>query len=196
MAVDFVNYNYVGKVDVSELKQKVQALDQSYWQEHTERQEHHKEHKYTECLPLMWDEPNLLTLNESTKHPLFYQLEIQDFLDRIAPLYKEKYGDGYFNRVILVKLLANRDIIPHSDTGKMLIPRRTHIALITNPDVFFLVGYPEMEEKNMKPGEIWEIDNSTGHAVENLSDEDRIHFIIDYVVAKHDRRKKTHTEND
>lgn len=184
MAVDFVNYNYVGKVDVSELKVKVSTLDQSYWKVYTTRQDKFKEHMYTESLLLMWDEDNIHTLEPSHLHDLFYELEIQNFLDRVHPTYKEKYGDGYFNRVLLVKLLANRDITPHSDTGPLLIPRRTHIALITNPEVFFIVGYTEMEEKNMKEGEIWEIDNSKGHSVENLSNEDRIHFIIDYVVTQ------------
>ena len=184
MAVDFINYNYVGKVDVSEFKDKIRGLDQSYWKAYTKRQENFKEHMYTESLLLMWDEENIHTLEPSQKHDLFYELEIQKFLDKIEPIYKEKYGNGYFNRVLLVKLLANRDITPHSDTGKLLVPRRTHIAVITNPEVFFIVGYPEMEEKNMKEGEIWEIDNSKGHSVENLSDEDRVHFIIDYVVTK------------
>jgi hypothetical protein len=197
MAVDYVNYNYVGIVDVSDLKHKVKSLDESYWKAYTKRQEMYDAHRYTESLPLMWDIENVDTLEVSEKHPLFYELEIQKFLDKIEPLYRQKYGDGYFNRVILVKLLANHDITPHADTGRgLVIPRRTHIALITNPEVFFIVGYPEMEEKNMKEGEIWEIDNSKGHSVENLSDEDRVHFIIDYVVTKNGRRKTTHTKNN
>jgi hypothetical protein len=129
----------------------------------------------------MWDLENIETLNVSEKHELFDELNIQSFLDRIEPLYKEKYGDGYFNRVILVKLLANRDITPHSDVGKLTIPKRTHIAVITHPEVFFVVNG---EEKNMKEGEIWEVDNTQMHSVENISNIDRVHFIVDYVVTK------------
>lgn len=176
-----MNYNYVGKVDLGELKERIVSLDDSYWKRYTKRQEQFKEHKYTEVLLLMWDLENIETLNVSEKHELFDELNIQSFLDRIEPLYKEKYGDGYFNRVILVKLLANRDITPHSDVGKLTIPKRTHIAVITHPEVFFVVNG---EEKNMKEGEIWEVDNTQMHSVENISDIDRIHFIVDYVVTK------------
>ena len=37
------------------------------------------------------------------------------------------------------------------------------------------------EQKVMHPGEMWEINNATVHAVDNQSDEDRIHMIIDWV---------------
>jgi hypothetical protein len=181
MTVDYENYNYIGIVDVSDIKDKIKSLDDSYWKADTQRQETYDIHRYTEALPLMWDIENVDTLEISKKRTLFYELEIQTLLDKIEPIYKEKYGDGYINRVVLVKLLANRDIPPHADTGPLLVPRRTHIALITNPEVFFIVNN---EEKNMKEGEIWEIDNSKEHSVENLSDEDRVHFIIDYVIDK------------
>lgn len=35
----------------------------------------------------------------------------------------------------------------------------------------------------MKEGEIWEINNSVTHSVDNISDEDRVHFIIDYKLS-------------
>jgi tetratricopeptide (TPR) repeat protein len=50
--------------------------------------------------------------------------------------------------------------------------------LITNDDVAFFVGG---EEKNMKAGEFWEINNSVDHAVENRSGDDRIHIIVDWM---------------
>ena len=37
------------------------------------------------------------------------------------------------------------------------------------------------EQKVMRAGEMWEINNATLHAVDNQSDEDRIHLIIDWV---------------
>ena len=181
MEIDFVNYNYVGKVDVSKIKETISLLDKSYWEVYTKRQETYHAHSQTKSLLLMWDEENIHTLEPSQKHDLFYELEIQNFITLIEPLYKQKYGDGYFNRIILVNLLSNGDIKAHADGGPLLLSRRTHIPIITNPEVFFIVND---EEKNMKEGEIWEIDNSKVHSVENLSDEDRIHFIIDYVVTK------------
>jgi hypothetical protein len=181
MQVDFINYNYIGKVDISKIKETLELLDKSYWDVYTKRQETFQAHSQTKSLLLMWDEENIHTLEPSQKHDLFYQLEVDKFINTIEPLYKQKYGDGYFNRIILVNLLSNSEIIPHADGGPLLLARRTHIPIITNPEVFFIV---DDEEKNMKEGEIWEIDNSKVHSVENLSDEDRIHFIIDYVVTK------------
>lgn len=181
MEIDFVNYNYVGKVDVSKIKETIKSLETSYWDVYTKRQETFHVHSQTKSLLLMWDEENLYTLEPSQKHDLFYELEIDKFLNKIEPLYIQKYGDGYFNRIVLVNLLSNSDIGEHADGGPLLLSRRTHIPIITNPEVFFIV---DGEEKNMKEGEIWEIDNSMVHSVENLSDEDRIHFIIDYVVTK------------
>ena len=36
----------------------------------------------------------------------------------------------------------------------------------------------------MKEGDIWEINNSVTHSVQNKSDKDRIHLIIDYKLNK------------
>ena len=37
MEIDFVNYNYVGKVDVSKIKETISLLDKSYWEVYTKR---------------------------------------------------------------------------------------------------------------------------------------------------------------
>jgi aspartyl/asparaginyl beta-hydroxylase (cupin superfamily) len=55
--------------------------------------------------------------------------------------------------------------------------KRTHIPIITNSEVTFIVGG---ETKYLKEGEIWEIDNSKEHSVNNNSNVDRIHLIMDY----------------
>ena len=55
---------------------------------------------------------------------------------------------------------------------------RIHIPIVTNEkSIFFVNG----EEKNMRGGEIWEIDNEAVHMVENRSDADRIHLIVDWM---------------
>ena len=55
---------------------------------------------------------------------------------------------------------------------------RIHVPIITNDEVVFSVGG---EELNMREGEMWEINNATLHAVENRSEQDRIHLIVDWV---------------
>jgi quercetin dioxygenase-like cupin family protein len=55
---------------------------------------------------------------------------------------------------------------------------RMHIPIITHPDVTFQVG---RDVKHLKPGEIWEINNNKKlHGVNNKSNIDRIHMLIDW----------------
>ena len=78
----------------------------------------------------------------------------------------------------LTKLKAKQNIDLHQDLGKSLENCfRTHIPIITNPDVYFIV---DGESKNMKVGEIWQIDNRKPHMVMNKSDFDRVHLIVDF----------------
>lgn len=55
---------------------------------------------------------------------------------------------------------------------------RIHVPLLTNPDVIFLVGGKQV---TMDVGNGYEINNQLVHRVHNGGDEDRIHFIFDYV---------------
>ena len=100
--------------------------------------------------------------------------------DGIRDTIKTIDEDGYIFRAILVLLPKGKSIPKHIDTGESLtIPRRIHIAVQTNPNCFFNVGDVT---KNLKEGEIWEIDNSgQRHAVSNEGDTDRIHLIVDFL---------------
>jgi len=67
---------------------------------------------------------------------------------------------------------------PHRDlTGASLNNRiRFHIPIITSKDVKFFVS---SEEIKMKPGDLWLLDTSYLHAVENMGTQSRIHIIIE-----------------
>ena len=55
-------------------------------------------------------------------------------------------------------------------------------------------GYSE-EEKNMKVGEMWEINNGNkSHAVYNNSDEDRVHLIFDYITYRNSDNQTMHEQ--
>jgi quercetin dioxygenase-like cupin family protein len=172
------NFNYIGNVDISIIKNKLHELGENIWSEHTLRQTIYDAHKHTETVELMWDLNSLTTNKKGNIHSNFYLFNIGEFLNEIKPSYVEKYGEGDFIRVLLVKLKKRCSITPHVDSGDSLSScKRTHIAIITNPNVIFTVGD---ETKNMMEGDIWEINNQNTHSVDNNSDEDRIHFIIDY----------------
>ena len=111
---------------------------------------------------------------------LKHSLQFTDFLEKIKNLYIEKFGNGFIIRAILVKLKANSNIDRHIDESTSLdICHRTHIPIITNKYVLFEI---DNEIKNLKEGEIWEINNTQkNHSVENYSNQDRIHLIVDWI---------------
>jgi len=83
--------------------------------------------------------------------------------------------------VRLLKLTAGSSIQEHRDYklnhehGEV----RVHIPIVTNDDVaFFLAG----ELVPMRAGEAWYLDLELPHRVDNRSDEDRIHLVIDCVA--------------
>lgn len=183
------NFDYIGYFDVSKMKDKLASVGEDIWLEHTIRQSLFGAHTHTETVELIWDIDSIYVDIKGKVHSNFYKFNIQALLDGLQPIYEAKYGKGEFIRVLLVKLKKQSKIKPHIDsTDSLKICKRTHIALITNPEVIFRVGE---EEKYMQEGEIWEINNQNMHSVENNSDLDRIHFIIDFAIREHKNSKKT-----
>ena len=92
----------------------------------------------------------------------------------------EKFYKGKFGRILLTKLIAGQKITPHIDImyDYFNIARRFHVPIITNDLVDF---YVNKERKVMKEGECWEINNKKIHAVENNSNEDRVHLLFDII---------------
>ena len=173
------NFKMCGNGDVSLLKDNLTELD---WNEHVIRQNLYNAHKDTQTLEIMWDLGSLKTNKIGKIHSNYYKLDMELFLEKIKPIYELNYGYGRFIRVLIVKLKANSNVAPHVDGGySLMTAKRTHIPIITNSDVIFTVGG---ETKYLKEGEIWEIDNSKQHSVNNNSDVDRVHLIIDYQTGK------------
>jgi hypothetical protein len=178
-----MNFKYIGNVNVDELKKNILAQPSELWDEHTYRQTRSETHAKTKTLEVIWDKQSLVHGTKQNKiHQNYYLFEMEAFLNNLRPLYKSEYGYGEFIRVLIVKLFNNSIILPHVDQGSSLSnSKRTHIALITNNDITFTVND---EVKNLKEGEIWEIDNTKVHSVENPTDLDRIHLIIDWMPKK------------
>ena len=173
-----MNYNFIGKCDVSEILNILNNQTKNIWLEHTIRQTQFVAHKSTNTLEILWDIDSLVTDKIGKKHENYELFNIDIFLEQIKPLYVKKYGDGEFLRILIVKLPKKTSISPHKDNGDSLEScKRTHIPIVTTETVIFTVGG---ENKHLGVGEIWEINNSEIHSVINDSDIDRIHFIIDF----------------
>ena len=165
------NFKLHGKLDVTPIKECLFGLD---WDEYQFRQETFPVHSKTKTIPLMWDEDKL-GIKYWKDYELFkFKLKyIEDLLIGIL-------GEGHIETAILINLPKNQKIDSHYDVGDYFSKRnRIHIPIITNEYCFFKI---DGELKNMKEGEIWEINNNEKeHSVENGGIEDRIHLLIDFL---------------
>ena len=113
--------------------------------------------------------------NELQETALYSELNIGAILENIP---------AETDRVRLMRLEAGTKIAKHTDkvdkdikSGKI---RRLHIPVITDKNIIFrswLKG--GIAEFSMAKGECWWLDVAQAHAVENNSDIDRVHLVVD-----------------
>ncbi len=100
-----------------------------------------------------------------------------------CPYYQEVLAAFHcpLTSVRLLKLKARSNIREHRDyklgfeDGEM----RLHVPIVTNPAVAFFVNG---ERVPMREGETWYVNVNLPHRVDNVSNTDRIHLVIDCVV--------------
>ena len=106
--------------------------------------------------------------------PLLYELNM---------ILKKEYGYTAleYKSLIIVKLLANKEISEHMDEdGMYKYAHRIHIPIVTNEGCIFTIGG---EKIRMAAGEMVEINNTIPHSVVN-GDTNRIHLIVDIIGIK------------
>lgn len=161
--------------DVTSIRKKVEQIPAEQWLQ-SERERLFAVHKDTQSLKLVHFED--YKFQKPEYQALYSELEdeVRPVVDYIADYYR---NNGFIVRMILAKLLAGGKIPKHTDAGFSLLNcHRIHVPIITNDDVAFSVGG---EEINMRIGDFWEINNATVHGVENRSDADRVHLIVDWI---------------
>jgi hypothetical protein len=184
------NFKNYGLFDVSTFQGILEENDFN-WQEFDFRQKKFDVHKETKTLPLIFSE-KLYDVFESEENEKRILEDIEDSKSKHFKLFEEELKkiqnhiksildeDGYIFRAILVLLPKGKEVLPHKDIGKsFFIPRRIHLVIDTNSECYFTVGDVT---KNLKEGEIWEINNNgIIHSVSNKGDTDRIHLIFDWI---------------
>ena len=168
----------LGNVEISELKQLILSQPDEAWHEQRHRQKAYDVHSDTESIVLLFcDEswPN----GEIHKEPGW---------DRLAKLAEPIMANilnthypqgGIIIRAMAAKLKAQGQIKPHRDTlHSFHIGHRIHVPITTNPGVRFMI---EGKPYQFQPGHAYELNNQLRHSVINMSNEDRISFIFDYV---------------
>jgi hypothetical protein len=184
-------FKSLGHVDIAELKNIINNITEEQWNEKNARQHFYKVHNFTQTIPLLFD------ADYRHRHPTPYstlelfQTSLVPVIKNITEYYekqvvvtkinqKNPVSKAYFIRVILVRMSANSEISEHSDNGYSLSRvHRIHLPIVTNKNVEFTVGGCT---KSLNEGDLWEINNRKKHSVINRSDENRIHFIFDFVI--------------
>lgn len=174
------NFKFLGNIDITDTLKDLETFTEEQWLEHSYRSNDFRAHNKTNTLEILWDPTSLKTGNQGKKNVVNYnQINFDKIKEQLYPIYNEHYGPGWFIRVLIPRLNAGGQIPPHKDGGKSLMEvKRTHIPLVTNDDIIFKVGDTV---KNLKEGEVWEINNAREHAVSNNSKQHRIHLIVDYL---------------
>jgi len=164
-----------GQFDVAAINDKVSGIPEAVWLE-SERERRFDVHRDTQALLCIHFED--YKFKEPEVRELYSELrdELKPLLDYIADFY---HDNGFVVRLMFAKLLASGKIPRHADGGFSLMnSHRIHIPLVSDEKSIFLVNG---EPKNMLVGELWEINNKLIHSVENHSEKDRIHLIVDWM---------------
>lgn len=169
------NFKKHSTYDINAIKDYIENFS-SEWFLDTSRQDHYYVHKDTVSY-------FIYNANLQWKSGQEFKVETKSndsqLLELVEPIIKdlERIHEGVRGNVLLIKLKAKQNIAIHHDSGDyLMLSRRNHIPVVTSDDVFFGVG---ADKVNMKAGECWEINNSRLHFVDNNSDIDRIHLLID-----------------
>src|SRR5262245_22493221 len=168
-----------GPVGMEALAEAVLAQDEAAWNENVQRQTDYEVHERTRSIVLLFAEVSQWPALEVSRQPGWERLA------KVAvPVMHEIIGKWYppggtIIRAMAAKLLAGGRILPHRDTHPSFgAGHRIHVPLATNSRVRFMIdGRPAP----LEVGHASEINNQTLHSVMNKSDQDRVHFIFDYV---------------
>jgi hypothetical protein len=91
--------------------------------------------------------------------------------------YVESLAGGKLIRAEFINMKPRSRIRTHKDRSDVLyVARRFHIPIKTNYLVTFSSG---SEVRNLKTGILYELNNIRYHSVQNASEENRIHLILD-----------------
>lgn len=160
------------------LASTVLQLTEEIWREEELRQKSFRVHSRTQSLVLLfcgseWPE---MQVEKKSGWPHLAGTAVPVMREILDAHYER---GGIILRAMAAKLLPHGTIEGHVDAHPSFsCAHRIHVPLLTNPDVIFLVGGRQI---TMDVGEAYEINNQMVHRVHNGGDEDRIHFIFDYV---------------
>ena len=169
---------YLGEVDVKALSQCILSQDASAWTEQLIRQQSYEVHQDTESIVMLFCDE---TWPDGDVHR---EVGWDRIADNAMPLINhiiETYYNpgGIVLRAMAAKLKAGGRISPHVDSLQSFhMGHRIHVPITTSAAVRFMI---EGKPYKFEVGKAYELNNQKTHSVMNMSKEDRISFIFDYV---------------
>ena len=171
-------YKVLGKYNVSSILEKINGFSEDNWKLIEERKTLFAQE---ECDTIV-----LFNLPDY-QNKVFDKLIIGSWLSIFSQEIKEicdiislVYPNGEPKRIILNKLPPGKVIAEHFDANYHLETcRRIHLPIITNDHVNFNI---QRQKISMNVGVITEINNNALHSVQNNSNKDRIHLLIDWGI--------------
>ena len=169
---------YLGEVDVQALSKVILAQEPQAWTEQLIRQQTYEVHRDTESIVLLF-------CDESWPDGEIHREAGWDRLAAVAMPVIDYIIENYYSpggtllRAMVAKLKAGGRISPHVDSLKSFhMGHRIHVPITTSAAVRFMI---EGKPYKFEIGKAYELNNQKTHSVMNMSKEDRISFIFDYV---------------
>jgi hypothetical protein len=169
---------YLGEVDVQALSEAILAQEPQAWTEQLLRQQAFEVHRDTESIVLLFCDESWPE-GEIHREPGWDRLSevAMPLMDHIINNYYEP--GGIVLRAMAAKLKARGRITPHVDRARSFhLGHRIHVPITTSAGVRFII---EGRPYKFEVGKAYELNNQKTHSVMNMSKEDRITFIFDYV---------------
>ena len=169
----------LGEIDHTALADAILALPREAWEANLMRQQSYDVHRHTESVVLIFTDgqgwPDITVTREAG-----WEWLGDVALPVMNSIIKRHYPHGgAVVRAMAAKLLPGEVITPHRDHHPSFHHgHRVHIPIKTNRRVRFTIAGRAFP---MEVGKAYEINNQKTHSVMNKGDEDRIHFIFDYV---------------
>jgi hypothetical protein len=134
-----------------------------------------REKVFTNCKNYFLIEKGRVNNQETLEH--FFEIS-----EDIKKICTSTYGSGMIESIQFSLIPPRSKIKKHFDQGlSFSLSHRIHLPIITNDDVNFYIGGKLF---NLKINQLVEFNNKKDHYVENNSDSDRIHLIIDFIPSQ------------
>ena len=168
----------LGEIDSQPLRDSILSQEPAAWDEQAIRQQTYEVHRDTESIVMLFCDESWP--DGDIHRPPGWDRLADVAMPVIVQIIQSHYQPhGTLLRAMAAKLLPGGRIQPHRDSLRSFhMGHRIHVPITTNPSVRFMIaGKPYQFEV----GKVYELNNQRKHSVMNMSDEDRISFIFDYV---------------